>query len=132
VNTAQISVAAIAIAVLTGCGRTPPGAPHPALVPAPLNAVSASDLMSSVTEAGLPAPNAHDVTAVKCPKLHCLSAMDSDTVSILKFGATGPAQLYAAEISNAYQIEDTVLTFSPTVSPDLKQRYRRTVEGVLD
>jgi hypothetical protein len=87
--------------------------------------------MASITRAGLPAPNARDTTAVKCPRLHCLSAIDSDTVSILKFAATGPAQLYASEISNVYQIEDAVLTFSPTVNPELKQRYRQAVDAVL-
>jgi hypothetical protein len=124
-----VGVAAVAIAAMGACGRTEPATPNtePARVPAPLNAVSASEVMASITRAGLPAPNVRDVTTVKCPKLHCLSAIDSDTVSILKFGGTGPAQLYAGSISNVYQVEDTVLTFAPTVTPELKQQYERIV-----
>jgi hypothetical protein len=117
--------------VSVGCDSNLATTPKTALVPAPLNAVSASDLMASITRAGLPAPNTRDTTAVKCPRLHCLSAIDSDTVSILKFAATGPAQLYVSEIANGYQIEDAVLVFSPMVTPALKQRYRQAVDAVL-
>ncbi len=126
-------MATVAITVLAACDRTSSSSTttNAPLVPAPLNTVSATDLMASITKAGLPAPNAHDTTAVKCRQLHCLSAIDSDTVSILKFGITGPAQLYAGSISNDYQIEDTVLTFSPAVTPELKQRYGQAVAAVL-
>jgi hypothetical protein len=48
-------------------------------------------------------------------------------VSILKFPGTGPAQLYMGAISNAYQVEDVVLTFAPTVTAEQKQDYERVV-----
>ena len=64
---------------------------------------------------------------MKCPKLQCLQAIDTDTVSILKFPGTGKAELYAAAISNVYQVEDVVLTFAPTVTGDLKQQYESVV-----
>lgn len=83
--------------------------------------------MDSILKAGLAAPNQRDVTSVKCPKLQCLQAIDSDTVSILKFPGTGKAELYAAAISNVYQVEDVVLTFAPTVTGDLKQQYESIV-----
>jgi hypothetical protein len=86
--------------------------------------------MASIIKAGLPAPNSRDVTALKCPKLHCLSAVDSDTVSILTFPATGPAQLYAGAISNVYQVENVVLTFTATVTPEQKQAYERIAAGL--
>ena len=100
----------------------------PAEVPAALNGVSASQLMDSVAEAGLPAPNRRDSTELKCPKLHCIQAIDTDTVSILMFPATGPAQLDAGAISNVYQVEDVVLTFAPTVRAAMKQRYESVVD----
>jgi hypothetical protein len=83
--------------------------------------------VDAIIEAGLPTPNLRDTTAVKCPKLQCIQAIETDTVSILKFPATGPAQLYAGAISNAYQLEDVVLTFAPTVSAEQKQDYERVV-----
>jgi hypothetical protein len=119
-----------AVALLAACSHSEPVTPNtaPAQVPAQLNEVSAAQLMDAIVKAGLPAPNRRDTTAVKCPKLHCVQSIDSDTVSVLKFPGTGPAQLYAAAISNVYQVEDVVLTFAPTVTAAQKQDYERAVD----
>jgi hypothetical protein len=124
-----LGLAALAVSVLAACSHHEPATPNTAAPSgAPqLNGVSASQLMDSIVKAGLPAPNQRDVTSVKCPKLQCLQAIDTDTVSVLKFPGTGKAELYAAAISNVYQVEDVVLTFAPTVTGDLKQQYESVV-----
>lgn len=121
--------AAFAVSALAACGNHGPATPNgqPA-IPAPLNRVSASDVVDSISKAGLPAPNPRDVTSEKCPKLRCVQEIDTDTVSILKFPSTGPAEQYAGAISNAYQIVDLVVTFGPTVTADQKRAYERVVE----
>jgi hypothetical protein len=96
-----------------------------------LNGLSASDVVAAIDSAGLPTPNAHDVTAVKCPKLGCVGAIDSDTVSILKFAGAGPAQLYAGSISNIYQVQDLVLVFGSTVTPQQKAAYEQAVKRAV-
>jgi hypothetical protein len=96
-----------------------------------LNGLSATDILAAIDSAGLPTPNAHDVTAVKCPKLRCVDAVDSDTVSILKFDGGGPAQLYAGAISNSYQLEDVVLVFASTVTVGQKAAYERVLERAV-
>ena len=122
-----VGLAALVVFILGGCSRSEPVTPNTAPAQAALNGASASQLMDAIIKAGLPAPNLRDVTALKCPKLHCIQALDTDTVSVLKFPATGPAQLYAGAIANVYQVEDVVLTFAPTVTAEQKQQY----EGVV-
>jgi hypothetical protein len=123
-----VGLAALAVSVVGACSHHEPATPNTAPSGVPqLNGVSASQLMDSIAKAGLPAPNRRDVTSVKCPKLQCLQAIDTDTVSVLKFPGTGKAELYAAAISNVYQVEDVVLTFAPTVTGDLKQQYESVV-----
>ena len=61
----------------------------------------------------MPTPNAHDVTADRCPKLHCIGAIDPEAVLILKFDHTGAAEGYAGAVSNIYQVEDLVLWSVP-------------------
>ena len=123
-----VGLAALAVSILAACSHHAPATPNTSAAgPPQLNGVSASQLVDSIVKAGLPAANQHDVTSVKCPKLQCLQAIDTDTVSVLKFPGTGKAELYAAAISNVYQVEDVVLTFAPTVTGDLKQQYESVV-----
>ena len=114
---------ALAIATLTACGQ------HGTAVPnsAPLNGLSASTVIDDFRKAGLPALNPQEITSVKCPKVRCLQAISTDTVSVFKFPATGIAQKYAGSIANVYQIEDLVVVFGTSVSPDLKQEYEEVV-----
>ena len=124
----SVGLAALAVSILAACSHHEPATPNTAASgPPQLNGVSASQLMDSIVKAGLPAPNQRDVTSLKCPKLQCLQAIDTDTVSVLKFPGTGKAELYAAAISNVYQVEDVVLTFAPTVTGDLKRQYESVV-----
>ena len=95
----------------------------PADNPAPLNGVSAKQVVGAFTKAGLPALNAHDVTAEQCPSVHCAQAVGTDTVSVYKFSTTGQAQKYAGSISHAYLVEDIAVVFAPSVTADMKQEY---------
>lgn len=96
-----------------------------------LNGLSADDILGVINSAGMPTPNAHDVTADKCPKLHCVGAIDSDTVSILKFDHSGAAQAYAGAISNIYQVEDLVLVFTAGVTAGQKSAYEQAVQRAV-
>lgn len=98
---------------------------------AALNGLSAPQVVAAIDSAGLPTPNAHDVTTAKCPKLGCVGAIDSDTVSILKFGGPGPAELYAGSISNSYQVEDVVLVFAVTVTQQQKAAFEQAVKHAV-
>lgn len=122
-------ISALTIGVLAACAHTSTGGRQAdsAQVPAPLNGLSAQQVIGAITKAGLPALNAHDVTASQCPDLHCAQAVGTDTVSVYKFPTTGQAQKYAGSISNVYQVEDIAVVFAPTVSEKLKHDYEAVV-----
>jgi len=122
-------IIAIAIGGIAGCGHGRLAGQDGGSVggPVSLNTISASQVVGAITKAGLPALNAHDVTAQKCPALHCTQGIATDTVSVFKFPTTGLAQKYEASTSNVYLIEDLVLVFAPTVSSELKQDYEKVV-----
>lgn len=119
--------------LLAGCGDkdsrgTGGPAPRPAVM---LNDVSVAAVLGAITNAKLPAVNAHDATATRCPEAGCLQATDTDTVSILKFPSTGRAELYAAAIPNMLQVEDIVLVFAPTVTDTQKTAYVQAVNKAM-
>ena len=122
-------ISALAIGAVSACGHTTTGGgqPNSAQVPAPLNGLTAQQVIGAITKAGLPALNAHDVTASQCPELRCAQAVGTDTVSVYKFPTTGQAQKYAGSISNVYQVEDIALVFAPTVSAKLRHDYEAVV-----
>jgi hypothetical protein len=122
-------IVAIAIGGIAGCGHSTVTGNDGGSAggPVSLNTITASQVIGAITKAGLPALNAHDVTAQKCPALHCIQAVESDTVSVFKFPTTGIAQKYEASTSNVYLIEDLVLAFAPTVTPELKGDYEKVV-----
>ncbi|RDH76396.1 hypothetical protein DVS77_21865 [Mycolicibacterium moriokaense] len=125
-TSARIGVTcALAVATLAACANDPTAATGGGSDngPAPLNGVSAAQLVDSFVKAGLPAANRQDVTDERCPKLHCAQAVSTDTVTTMKFPATGLAQRYAGSISNVYQVEDLVVVFAPTVTAAQKQDY---------
>ena len=68
-------------------------------------------------------PNSHDVTPVKCPDIGCVDAVDSDTVSIIKFAGTGAAQRFAGTMPDMYLIEDIVLVFTRAVPAAQRGAY---------
>lgn len=70
-------------------------------------------------------PNAHDVTQAKCPDISCIDAVESDTVSVIKFTGTGAAQRFASTTPDMYQIEDIVLMFTPALPADRKVAYEQ-------
>jgi hypothetical protein len=129
---AGVAVGASAV-VLAACGHAEPTTPNtaPPANPGRLNGVSASQLVDAITKAGLPAPNARDVTAPNCQQARCIQEIDTDTVSILKFPGTGPAQLYEGAMANVYQVEDLVLVFAPAVTADSRRDYERVAEHLV-
>ncbi len=112
--------------VIAACGGQhsagPSGDSHR---PAILNTATVPELVASFSKAGLPVPNAHDVTPAKCPEIGCTDAVDSDTVSVIKFGNTGAAERFAGTTPDVYQIEDVVLVFTSTVPDDHKAAYEQ-------
>ncbi len=125
----HIGIAACVIFTLAGCHAAPVGSSSTsAEMPAPLNGLSAPQVIEDFRKAALPVLNPQEITSVKCLKLRCLQAITTDTVTVFKFPATGIAQRYVGSRSDTYQIEDLVLEFAPTVTDDMKQRYERVVE----
>src|ERR1700739_4155560 len=88
-----------------------------------LNTTTAAELVTAFTKAGLPVPNAHDVSQSRCPQIGCTDAIDSDTVTIIKFGGTGAAERLAGATPDMYQIEDVVLVFAQAVPADKRAAY---------
>jgi hypothetical protein len=95
-----------------------------------LNTATAAQLIDAFTKAGLPAPNAHDVTDAKCPPINCTDAMASDTVTVIKFASTGAAQRFAGTTPDVYQIEDIVLVFTH-VSPDQQAAFAQVARRAV-
>jgi hypothetical protein len=87
--------------------------------------VTAPGLVAAFTKAGLQVSNPRDVTPTKCPPIGCIEAVDSDTVSILKFGGTGQAERFAGATPDMYLIEDIVLVFSPAVPAGRRVTYEQ-------
>jgi hypothetical protein len=104
-------VACVALAA-AGCGNQTPAGQSSQTGRAILNATTAAELIDAFTKAGLPVPNAHDVTQTKCPPISCTDAIATDTVTVIKFASTGAAQRFAGTTPDVYQIEDIVLVFS--------------------
>lgn len=88
-------------------------------------------LLVDFQHANLPVANPHDVTDQKCPPIKCTTALDTDTVSILKFPASGPAEIYAGSITDNFVIADIVLVFQPSVSPQQRTAYRQVVKRAI-
>ena len=90
---------------LTGCssdGDRP--APPAADSGAALNSATAQSVVDAIVAADLAAPNAHDDTAQRCPKIGCLQAVTTDTVTVLKFPSTGTALRHLGQLPDGYGI----------------------------
>jgi hypothetical protein len=96
-----------------------------------LNTTSAAKLVAAFTKAGLPVPNAHDVTQSRCPQIGCTDAIDSDTVTIVKFGGTGAAERFGSTTPDMYQIEDVVLVFTQAVPADKRAAYENIARSAV-
>jgi hypothetical protein len=111
--------------VIAACSTpTTPGQSSVATGRAILNTTTVAKLVAAFTNAGLPVSNAHDVTQSRCPQIGCIDAVDSDTVSIIKFGRTGAAERFAGSTSDVFLIEDVVLVFAQSVPPDQRAAYQ--------
>jgi hypothetical protein len=126
VSVAGLVVAACGAQTSGGDYRT--GRPSGAVI---LNTTTVGELVAAFTHAGLAVSNAHDVGPQKCPQIGCIDAVDTDTVSIMKFPSTGKAELYAASIPSMFQLEDVVLVFSSAVSPEAKRAYEQVAKHTV-
>ncbi|MEN4478962.1 hypothetical protein [Mycolicibacterium cosmeticum] len=122
-------IAATSVA-LTACATHPAveTTPAPPEAGVPLNQLSANGIADTIKRSGMPTPNAHDVTATKCARLHCTGAVDSDPVSIVTFAQSGPAERYAGDTANSYVVEDIVLVFAEATAPADRASYEHIVE----
>jgi hypothetical protein len=112
--------------VVGACGsRTPTTQSTGGSAQVILNTASAPGLVAAFTKAGLQVPNPHDVTQAKCPPIGCVEAIDSDTVSIIKFPGTGKAERFAGATPDIYLIEDIVLVFTPAVPASQRVTYEQ-------
>ncbi|BBY96846.1 hypothetical protein [Mycolicibacterium fallax] len=117
---------------LTGCssdGDRP--APPAADSGAALNSATAQSVVDAIVAADLAAPNAHDDTAQRCPKIGCLQAVTTDTVTVLKFPSTGTALRHLGQLPDGYGIEDFVVVFDPAVPAEQRTRYQRAISGAV-
>ena len=128
------TVVSVAGLVVAACGAQTSGSDHQTRHPsgAPiLNTTTVGELVAAFTDAGLAVPNAHDVGPQKCPQIGCIDAVDTDTVSIMKFPSTGKAELYAASIPRMFQVEDVVVVFSSAVSPEARRAYEQVAKHAI-
>ncbi len=122
------TVVSVAGLVVAACGAQTSGGDHQTRRPSGaviLNTTTVGELVVAFTDAGLAVPNAHDVGPQKCPQIGCIDAVDTDTVSIMKFPSTGKAELYAASIPRMFLVEDVVVVFSSAVSPEARRAYEQ-------
>lgn len=112
--------------VVSACGtRTPTAQSSVPGARVVLNTATASGLVAAFTKAGLQVPNPRDVTEAKCPPIGCVEAVDSDTVSVIKFPGTGKAERFAGATSDMYLIEDIVLVFTAAVPAGQRVTYEQ-------
>lgn len=107
-----------------GAGTPVPGYPY-------LNPLGVDDLLAAITHAGLDAPNPRNVTQQECPAIGCTDMVATDTVTIIKFATPGQAELYAGSTRHAFQIEDVVLTFAPSVPSERRRAYDDAVKRAI-
>jgi hypothetical protein len=132
-NELAASVAIVGQLVVTACGSaTHTAAGHQTQAPFALNPLTAGQLLTSMTNAGLAVPNPRDVTQRDCPAMGCTNKVETDTVSVIKFPSSGKAQLYAGSVHQVFQIADIVLTFAPSVPTTQRIAYENAVKRAIE
>lgn len=128
-----VTIIAMGAALLTACQRPPaPGPQAGVLTGAPmLNSVTAAQLVQHLAVAGLAVANSHDVTAQKCPEIKCIEAVDTDTLTVIRFSTTGAAEEYTGTQTGTYQAENVVLAFKPAVPISGRAAYEKVVAQQL-
>ncbi len=97
-----------------------------------LDPFTAEDLVALIGNAGLAAPNPRDVTQRDCPAIRCAEKVETDTVSIIKFRTGGQAQLYAGSMHSVFQINDVVMTFSPSLPTSQQRAYEDVLTHAIE
>lgn len=128
-----MTVIAAGAVLLAGCQRPPaPGPQAGVLTGAPaLNNVTAAQLIHNMGAAGLAVANPHDVTGQKCPEIKCIEAIDTDSLSVIRFSTTGAAEEYAGTMTGTYTAENVVLQFKASVPTDVRVAYEKVVTQQL-
>lgn len=128
-----VGTAVLTAMAVSGCQRPPaPGPQAGALSGGPmLNNVTAQELVRDMGAAGLAVANPRDASKQKCPDIKCLEAIDTDTLTILRFSTTGAAEGYAGATSDTYQAMNFVLQFGPSVTVNGKGAYEQVVNQAL-
>jgi len=134
VRGAGIPAVVIALSALAACGQPASpgaGAGQPQAGGASLNNVTAGALVDTFGQAGLPVNHPRDSTTARCPDIRCTQAIDTDTVSVLKFPTTGIAEQYANATANVSLVEDLVVIFPPALSTDQRAAYERISKHLI-
>ena len=103
------------------------------VAPALLDGASPSSLARAFTDAGLRAGTPRDVTAQRCPAIHCSAELDTDDVAILKFPSTGSAEKYADNsAASTFQEADVVLVFRADLPTATRTRYTNLLTRAVE
>jgi hypothetical protein len=138
-----VGIAVLGLLLTAACGANPPTtAGHDTATQTRLtngnppgevlNPSTIADLLAAIANAGLAAPNPRDVTQRDCADIGCMTKIDTDTVSIIKFPTTGRAELYAGSTHHVFLIEDVVMTFAESVPTDQRLAYERAVKRAVE
>lgn len=92
----------------------------------PESPTASSDLLTSLSRAGLPVRNALDTTSHECRTVGCAQAVVTDTVRITSFPTTGQAKSFAAS-RGLYQAGKFVVAFAPPLTEAERVPYRTAI-----
>jgi hypothetical protein len=130
--------------LVAGCSGTPPipsvpvssaGAPGASAYDADrrageVHALSARGLISALSSAGFPVPNALDTTVQDCSAAGCQQSITTDTLRVRSFATTAQAQQYAAD-RGLYQVASIVVSFAPPLPAAEQARYRAEIQKLV-
>jgi hypothetical protein len=130
-----MSITVVALTVTVGCDRQAPMTTSGVTPSASalLNSATPASLVGAFRHAGLPVGAARNVTAQRCPTIHCSAEVDTDDVAVLKFPATGLAEKYeGSSAADTYQVEDVVLVFRADLPAGSRTRYENLVTAAVE
>lgn len=97
-----------------------------------INSASLPQIVDRYRADGLPATEPHDVTAVTCGREHCQAALETDEITLMKFGTTRDAMVDYQSHADAYVVENILVLFAPSVQPDARSRYEHITSRAVE
>lgn len=95
-------------------------------------ATSAQDVVDAFVDAGLPAPNPRDVTESACAPMGCEEAVQTDVVTVFRWGESSQAIAHAADLKQpAYSLNEFVIAFPADTDTDTAP-YARALQNAAD